>query len=103
MIKFIKNLFKDRKKEERLKIYKAMRDRIYEMKYHSYRSMQGVGFCNVFVYVSRDPLHCSIQDLPELMEYKPKDSTISQWWFPREDFDTRIQILDDIINRLEKK
>lgn len=103
MIKFIKNLFKDKKKEQRLKIYKDMRYRIYEMKHHSYWGIHGIGFCSTFVDVNKDFLYSSIQDLPELMEYKPKDSTITQWWFPREEFDRRIQILEDIINRLEKK
>ena len=102
MIKFIKNLFKNKKKQQRLIIYKAMRERFYKMKHHSYWSIHGIGFCSALVDVSRDPLYSSIKDLPELMEYKPEHSTITQWWFPREDFDTRIQILDDIINRLEK-
>ena len=74
--------------EERIEVYKKMYD------YYSKYNTPGVGFCWL-IELKFKPF-TNIQDYPELMSYKPIDSSNGYWW-SKHDKETRRTVLLKII------
>ena len=90
-------------KRDRLNIYKKMREIIIN---HEKQQPDGyikrcLGYCTYLKHIVNTGYVETINDLYELLAYKPKNIK-GGFWFSIYDFRTRINILDEIINKLEK-
>jgi hypothetical protein len=88
-------------KQEKLKIYKLALE-IYKKEIGIYH---WVGLCNACHQAMRNLFYfCDIENcLKELMDYKPIYITNNHtYWWPVDDHEIRIKILEEIINKLKQ-
>lgn len=89
-------------KRNRLSIYKQMREIMinHEKQIPDGQVKRCLGYCTYLKHIFNTGYVETINDLYELLAYKPKNFK-GGFWFSIYDFRTRINILDEIINKLE--
>jgi hypothetical protein len=87
----------------RLKVYQYMIIYLNIRKEHKVSG--GMCYCvpEFIRDVPDDFLHIRLRVLPELWKYNPGNSDNGNYWFPQYDFDTRLEILNKIVDKLTKK
>lgn len=86
-------------KSQRLEIYKKLRE-VYREEFASDCTFVGFCYCLDIVLGRMLKFH-EITEFPELMAYKPANQGPDDFWWPWNDYDTRINVLNEVINKME--
>lgn len=105
--------------KERLYIYEYARNILLEDMHTPTLIRQTIGMCGClrksFNQYARtleygDPLrlirvfiHHVVEVFPELLEYKPENAALHEYWWYKDDYTTRISVFNEIIDKLNTK